>query len=51
METIIKYLLINSPYTQQELENLNLAQLKCLAYSYNMPKISKPNIFLSMNSN
>ena len=49
METIIEYLLVNSPYSKNELENLTLAQLKCLAYSYNMPKISKPYIFLSMN--
>jgi len=51
METIIEYLIANSPFSKKELENLTLAQLKCLAYSYNMPKVRRPNIFLSMKTN
>jgi hypothetical protein len=48
METIIEYLIANSPFSKKELENLTLAQLECLAYSYNMPNVLKPDIFLSM---
>jgi hypothetical protein len=48
METIIEYLIPNSPFSEKELENLTLAQLECLAYSYNMPNVPKPDNFLSM---
>jgi hypothetical protein len=48
METIIEYLIAHSPFSEKELENLTLAQLECLAYSYNMPNVPKPNNFLSM---
>ena len=48
METIIEYLIANSPFSKKELENSTLAQLKCLAYSYNMPNVPKPDHFLSM---
>jgi hypothetical protein len=50
METIIEYLIAHSPFSEKELENLTLAQLKCLAYSYNMPNAPKPDHFLSMTA-
>jgi len=51
METIIEYLLANSPYSKKELVDLTLGQLECLAYSYNMPNAPKPDHFLSMTIN
>lgn len=51
MEIIIEYLIANSPFNEKELINLNLAQLECLAYSYNMPNVIKPDNFLSMTIN
>jgi hypothetical protein len=44
MDTIIEYLIINSPYTKEELIVLTLQQLESLAYTYNMPNAPKPDI-------
>lgn len=42
MNTIIEYLIINSPYTKEELMVYTLQQLESLAYSYGMPNAPVP---------
>lgn len=46
MEKIIDYLIMNSPYTKEELVDLDLTlkQLESLAYSYGMPDAPVPDV-------
>ena len=43
MNTIIEYLIINSPYTKEELIVLTIQQLESIAYTYNMPNAPTPD--------
>jgi len=42
METLIEYLVTNSPYTKEELADYTIEQLESLAYSYGMSGVPAP---------
>jgi hypothetical protein len=42
METLIEYLLNNSPYAKEDLTDYTIEQLESLAYSYGMPGVPAP---------